>query len=501
MTRRRDRKGEQGGYALLLVLLMAAIIAINLYMEAPRLAFQAQRAKEQMLMERGEQYKRAIGLFLRTNKNTRWPASIDELENFNNRRSLRKRYIDPLTGKDEWRLIHIVNGVLTDSVTNKKKDSDQDHLSKNGSVMELGGIAGIDSTGQPGVNAVNRRRVSEGGTQTGPDGQPILSAGGLPPLPGGLSSGIPGASGPTGPSGATGVTGVAGGPPGFGGNAGIAGLLGIPTAPTGPTGATGSSAPVSYGLGNGIAAVGGGTPVQAPVAGGMPGNLQGTVQPGGFNGGGFNGANNGGFPGAQAGAPGAGQNGINISPQAQAAAANLIQGLLTQPRPGGMQGLPSQSVGIMGSGIAGVASKAEGDSIMVYADRSSYNEWEFIYDPMKFAAPPNPNTGSSVGTPASQLGSSATGPNVMNQVGTPAANLSGGIGTAAPASIGGASPFGSAGIGSQSGITTASFPGGAANGAPGGAGTPGGGAPGGAAGGSSAFGSPGGTAIRPGKAW
>ncbi len=72
-----------------------------------------------MLVERGEQYKRAIGLFLRTNKNTRWPACIEELENFNNRRFLRRRYLDPITGKDEWRLIHIANGVLTDSVTNK----------------------------------------------------------------------------------------------------------------------------------------------------------------------------------------------------------------------------------------------------------------------------------------------------------------------------------------------------------------------------------------------
>ena len=50
----RPRKPKEGGFALLLVLLLAAIIAINLYLEVPRLAFQAQRQKEQMLMERGE---------------------------------------------------------------------------------------------------------------------------------------------------------------------------------------------------------------------------------------------------------------------------------------------------------------------------------------------------------------------------------------------------------------------------------------------------------------
>ncbi len=495
--RPRPRKSEQGGYALLLVLLMAAIIAINLYMEAPRVAFQAQRNKEQMLMERGEQYKRAIGLFLRTTKNTRWPNTIEELENFNNKRFLRKRYIDPITGKDEWRLIHIVNGVLTDSITNKKKDSTEDHLSKNGAVMELAGIAGLDNTGQTGANAANRRRASEGGTQIGPDGQPLAgSSAGLPAFPGGAGNGtpglppIPGANGSTGASGVTGVTGVAGGPPGFGGNAGIAGLLGIPTAPTGATGATGANAPpVSYGLGNGIAAVGGGTPTPAPAAGAMPGNLSGGgMQPGV---GGFAAPGNLG-----AGTPGA--NGVNISPQAQAAAASLIQGLLTQPRPGGMAGLPAQGVGIGGSGIAGVASKAEGESIMVYNDHSAYNEWEFIYDPMKFAVPQNPNTGSSVGTPASQLASGgSTGPNVLNQVGTPAGNLSTGPGM--PGGLGMGNMAGAASISPASltagpggaGATTTAAPGGAAAG--GMSGTPGG---------SSAFGLPGAAlSIRPGKPW
>src|SRR5215469_1411915 len=233
---RGRRRPKERGFALLLVFLLGAIVAINLYMEVPRLAFQAQRQKEQMLMERGEQYKRAIGLFLRTNKNTRWPASIEELENYNNRRFLRHRYIDPLTGKDEWRLIHIANGVLTDSVTNKKKDQDQDHI-KNGAVMELAGVSGADSTGQVNVNAINRRRPSDGGTQVGPDGQPIVQPTGLPGVqpigPAGASGGTApptfggGLPNPAGVSGATGPTsfnGVAGGTPPFGRANSVAGL-------------------------------------------------------------------------------------------------------------------------------------------------------------------------------------------------------------------------------------------------------------------------------------
>ena len=114
----RRRKNESG-YALLLVFLMGAIIAISLYMEIPRVAFETQRQKELLLIERGEQYKRAVQLFLK--KNNRWPAKLEDLENTNGLRFLRRRYVDPMTGKDEWRVIHIQNGILTDSKVQQQK--------------------------------------------------------------------------------------------------------------------------------------------------------------------------------------------------------------------------------------------------------------------------------------------------------------------------------------------------------------------------------------------
>src|SRR3954462_13692654 len=92
---------------------MAAVVAISLYIELPRYAMERQRDKEEVLIDRGEQYKRAIQLFV--NKAKRYPGDIKELESFQNMRFLRHRYIDPMTGKDEWRLIHIQNGILTDS--------------------------------------------------------------------------------------------------------------------------------------------------------------------------------------------------------------------------------------------------------------------------------------------------------------------------------------------------------------------------------------------------
>lgn len=116
-TNSRLKPAPESGFAMLLVFLMAAFIAISLYMQIPRVAFQAQRQKEQLLIERGEQYKRAIQVFVRTNG--RYPGKIEDLENFNNRRFLRHRFVDPMTGKTEWRMIHINGGVFTDSIVNK----------------------------------------------------------------------------------------------------------------------------------------------------------------------------------------------------------------------------------------------------------------------------------------------------------------------------------------------------------------------------------------------
>ena len=84
-------------------------------MEMPRVAFESQRAREQMLIDRGLQYERAIQLFYR--KYHTYPQNLDDLETTRNIRFLRRRYMDPMTGKDEWRLIHVgPGGQLTDSL-------------------------------------------------------------------------------------------------------------------------------------------------------------------------------------------------------------------------------------------------------------------------------------------------------------------------------------------------------------------------------------------------
>jgi len=102
------------------------------------------------------------------------------------------------------------------------------------------------------------------------------------------------------------------------------------------------------------------------------------------------------------------QPGVGGSPQ-NSQAADMINRILTSPRPGGMPtGAQTGGAGL-GNGIAGVASNAEGDSIMVYNDHTKYEEWEFIFDPQKQRQIPNPNATGAGGTPAQQLGNSPGG--------------------------------------------------------------------------------------------
>lgn len=95
---------REEGFILLAVLFLVALILIALAVAAPSVAKSIQRDKEVELVHRGEEYKRAIKLYYK--KFGSYPTSIDQLVNTNNIRFLRKRYKDPLTGKDDWRLIY-----------------------------------------------------------------------------------------------------------------------------------------------------------------------------------------------------------------------------------------------------------------------------------------------------------------------------------------------------------------------------------------------------------
>ena len=95
---------QEDGFLLLGVLFMVVLILLALAVAAPKMAESIRRDKEIETVHRGQQYARAIQVYF--NKYGRYPSTIDQLVKTDNQRFLRKRYLDPMTGKDDWRIIH-----------------------------------------------------------------------------------------------------------------------------------------------------------------------------------------------------------------------------------------------------------------------------------------------------------------------------------------------------------------------------------------------------------
>jgi type II secretory pathway pseudopilin PulG len=104
MNVRTIRTGRQKGYLLLSVMLLITVMLLALAVEAPRIAQQIKREKEEELIRRGKEYAVAIKKFYR--KNGTYPVSLDQLDGNSNQRFLRKRYKDPMTESGEWKLVH-----------------------------------------------------------------------------------------------------------------------------------------------------------------------------------------------------------------------------------------------------------------------------------------------------------------------------------------------------------------------------------------------------------
>jgi type II secretory pathway pseudopilin PulG len=81
------------------------LVLLVLGVAAPRVAQQLRREREVEALHRGNQYVRAVQLYYR--KFGRYPGSMEQLEKTSNIRFLRQKYVDPMTGKSDWRLIHV----------------------------------------------------------------------------------------------------------------------------------------------------------------------------------------------------------------------------------------------------------------------------------------------------------------------------------------------------------------------------------------------------------
>jgi type II secretory pathway pseudopilin PulG len=349
----RETRRQEAGFAMLVVFLLAAFVAISLYMELPRAVFESQRNREQTLIDRGEQYRRAIQVYYRAFQ--RYPPDLDALDNTNNRRFLRHRYRDPMTDKDEWRLIHAVApGVFPDSLV-YKTPGQKDQTGNETAAVPVEATAPIwmqrrpsDGTVPPGPPDANA--PAETSMENPPDAgitpvQPPFTDQGTVPSDQQRPSGFP-AIAPPGQMypvqpGAT--SGQQPGPP----------VVGGPVVPFGQS-------PVQ--IQPGLVAP---TQIQpVPFVPGLAGGQVSAQAPGAAT--------------APQSSPIPGQPASGGNP-----ALDIIRTILTTPNPRGLSGIPSASNTQQSTTplLAGVASNLEEDSIKVYNDRTKYNEWEFIYDP------------------------------------------------------------------------------------------------------------------------
>src|SRR5438309_8870592 len=99
-------RSKESGYVLLAVMLTLTLMLIALSVEAPRIAQQIKRDKEEELVHRGKDYATAVKRFVHKNGG-RYPVSIEQLENTNHVRFLRKKYVDPITGESDWKMVHV----------------------------------------------------------------------------------------------------------------------------------------------------------------------------------------------------------------------------------------------------------------------------------------------------------------------------------------------------------------------------------------------------------
>ena len=362
---KEQRRSQQGGFALILVTVMAAAIAITLYNELPRQMFESQRVKEEILVQRANQYVRAVQLFQRKLK--RAPQTIDDLENTNQLRFLRRRYVDPFTGKDDWRIIK------SDELA-KRKGQKQGQNGQPGDPATAGGL----STTSPVIPTPEQLSTLTGLATTS------TSAPGVAPR---RASDMPGFPRPGDPNQNPNFT--------------------DPNAP--PPDPNNPPPPPHYAQ-------------PGPVVAGQP-TFPGSNLPPGFLPPGVipqQGQRPVGFPGYPTGAansqssyqpfqPGTGQPSPGSPPSNtpdQNPALQMISRILTTPNPNGAQIAQAAAAGTtqMGVGIVGVASKYDAEGIKRFNDKSNIKEWEFIYDQTQDKSLQKPGGANQIGTPIGQSG-------------------------------------------------------------------------------------------------
>jgi type II secretory pathway pseudopilin PulG len=106
----KSRNRRSRGYILITLMLFLTLLAIGMVAVLPEIAFQIQRDREEEMTHRALGYSRAIRKYYK--KFGRYPARLDDLENTNNLRFLRKRYTDPMNKNKEFKLLRMGDPAL-----------------------------------------------------------------------------------------------------------------------------------------------------------------------------------------------------------------------------------------------------------------------------------------------------------------------------------------------------------------------------------------------------
>jgi type II secretory pathway pseudopilin PulG len=274
---------EEQGFMLVGLIVAIFLVLLALSVAAPKVAQQLRREREVEAVHRGNQYVRAIRLYYR--KFGHYPGSMEQLEKTNNIRFLRQQYVDPMTGKADWRLIKVGEAKTT------VKGFFGQPLA--GLTAGLGSAAGNASAGPAGAGAAG----SSGYGASSPS-----AFGGSSPSGGGLGSSSPGTGG-------------------LGSSSGLGGSSGMPT-----LGGSSATAGATGGAANGPPTLGGSSSGSGPTGSG----------PGSTN------------------------------------SLGSLSGNASDSSGGSMSG---------GAPFVGVGVPKEGDSITVVNEQTTYNTWEFLYDP------------------------------------------------------------------------------------------------------------------------
>ena len=370
--------GEQG-YLLLGLLFLFVIILIGLALAAPKVAKEIQREKEIETVHRGEQYKRAIQLYYR--KFGAYPMSMDQLKETNQVRFLRQVYIDPMTGKKDWKLLHLGQVQMTT-------------LGFFGQVVQAGGA--IPVAGRQGANGTAATgTLGAGGTAGGIGGSTFGASSGLgsnSSLGGGLNSNSNSNSSDTFFNDTSSNDTQANGKPSANSSNGSENGSSVSPNDQGQEASTGDSVADdnSGGIGGGES-----SPGTSPNSG------PGGISAGGLNSGGFGSTAGGGGFLSSSNSPGNGSFGsANGAPSVPGLAGSTAAG-------GGLSGASAA-----GAPIVGVTVPLKKHSILVYRKKKIYDQWQFVYNPQEeVAAAVGQGAGQSpgIGTPAGQPTSNGIG--------------------------------------------------------------------------------------------